>query len=55
MESVTKVPRLDRRPRGDSEGIQLFEYTDQPGLAYNLAGAGLVENDEGTEGRFTVL
>jgi CRISPR-associated endonuclease Cas3-HD len=53
--AAIKVPRLDRRSRGDSEGIQLFEYTDQPGLTYNLAGAGLVENEEGVESRFTVL
>ncbi|WP_254832771.1 CRISPR-associated endonuclease Cas3'' [Haloglomus salinum] len=55
MESATKVPRLDRNSRGDTEGIQLFEYTNQPGLAYNLAGAGLVEDQEGIGGRFTVL
>jgi CRISPR-associated endonuclease Cas3-HD len=55
MESAGKIPRLDRRSRGDTEGVQLFEYTNQPGLAYNLSGAGLVEDEEGIGSRFTIL
>jgi CRISPR-associated endonuclease Cas3-HD len=55
IEGATKVPRLDRRSRDDSDGIQLFEYTGQRGLSYDLAGGGLVETDEGVGKRFTVL
>lgn len=55
VEGATKIPRLDRRSRDDSDGIQLFEYTGQGGLSYDLAGGGVVARDEGVGGRFTVL
>lgn len=55
IEEATKVPRLDRRSRGDSDGIQLYEYTGQGGLSYDLAGGGLIESEEGVGGRFTVI
>jgi CRISPR-associated helicase Cas3/CRISPR-associated endonuclease Cas3-HD len=55
INGATKIPRLDRRARGDSDGIQLYEYTGQRGLSYELAGAGLVEREEGIGGRFTIL
>jgi CRISPR-associated helicase Cas3/CRISPR-associated endonuclease Cas3-HD len=55
IEEATKVPRLDRRSRGDRDGIQLYEYTGQGGLSYDLAGGGLVESEEGVGGRFTII
>jgi CRISPR-associated helicase Cas3/CRISPR-associated endonuclease Cas3-HD len=55
IEEATKVPRLDRRSRGDSDGIQLYEYSGQGGLSYDLDGGGLVESEEGVAGRFTVI
>lgn len=55
IESAASIPRLDRSSRSDDEGVQLFQYSGQPGLSYDLDGAGLVGTDDVVAGRFTVM
>jgi CRISPR-associated endonuclease Cas3-HD len=53
VESAVTLPRLDKRTRGDTEGIELFQYTGEAGLSYELDGGGLVGTDDVIAGRFT--
>lgn len=55
LESAPRIPRVDRRERDDTEGAQVFEFTDGAGLDYELAGGGLVGTDDVVAGRFTTM
>jgi hypothetical protein len=55
LKSAPRIPRVDRREKDDTEGAQVFEFTDQAGLAYELAGGGLVGTDDVVAGRFTTM
>lgn len=55
IESAIGLPRLDKRSRDDEDGVQLFQYTGEAGITYELDGGGLVGTDDVIGGRFTVI
>lgn len=55
IESAPHIPRVDCRERDDTDGAQVFQYTGEAGLKYELTGGGLVGTDDVVDGRFTVI
>ncbi|WP_144904258.1 CRISPR-associated endonuclease Cas3'' [Halobellus captivus] len=55
--ALTQATRVDRKERGEQEGVQILAYRPETaGGSYDLDGGGFVANDEDViAGRFTVL
>lgn len=54
MDEAPTIPRIDHRDR-DEEGAQVFRYTDESGIEYELDSGGLRGTDDAIAGRFTVI
>ncbi len=55
--ALTQATRVDRKKRGEREGVQILAYRPEtPGGSYDLDSGGFVANDDDVvAGRFTVL